>query len=125
MNENQQIHSQDTLELILSFGAKADVSMKKAFVEKIRQIEQVFLDHHITDGILVISKVFGFDYHTMPWGKTDEILSWARKNYFRHYQIVEPSIHAQLMETSNEYSKWFTEEERRHTPKATPILFAD
>jgi hypothetical protein len=70
--------------------------------------------------LLLINRLYGLSWDTIPLCKFDEIALIIKKNWYCILAIIEPEFHNRLMETENEYSKWYTYQESTHNaPRRT------
>lgn len=79
------------------------------FQRKIKEIIELGARHEIPAGnlLLLIGKIFNLSWNTIPAYKFSEIENWLTRNWYREFEITNPSVHKDLMETSNEYSNWY------------------
>ena len=65
--------------------------------------------------IVLLNRTYKYrGYGEIPYSKIDEIKTWIHNNWFRYCQILMPEYHNQLIQTDNEYSRWFVQEEKKH-----------
>jgi hypothetical protein len=85
--------------------------VKAGFNLKIREIQNFANAKKICPGtaLFMINKNYWISWRTIRYGMFDEIMEWFRNNWFRYFQILDPSSHFELMKTKNEYSEWFNQ----------------
>jgi hypothetical protein len=102
----------DTLRLLRGHDGKTPVSRKadeEEFLEGIRSICDEGARHDMPNGrvLMLINKNFGYQFDTIPFCRLIEMEDFIRNCWFRETEITSPDLHKKLLESENDYSKWF------------------
>lgn len=130
-NDDQVIAATDCLFSLFGRRISEDTTylkeepLFKKFNAALGTIHTVGLHRGLAVGeqLAMISQKFGFSWHTVPFGRIEEIKQYLIDNAFRKIEILSPDFHKKLMVMSPEvpgvaeYQKQFrvtrTEEPRR------------
>jgi hypothetical protein len=89
------------------------------FQKKTRRVLAIADQHMLDYGevLLVINRVYGMIWDTIPFYKYTEVEQLINQNWYRFFEILNPQAHALLITSDNDYSIWYHYHLRAHTPK--------
>jgi hypothetical protein len=130
-SQSASIAPETTLQGIIGYRGdeslkESEKCLKRAFNDEIRKIQKFTCPHcrpnsegytlDAGEALLILKKLSGYDWNTIPFGKMDLCREFLEANHHRAYLIFNKKHHYELMQSSSvgsqEYRDWYNKHER-------------